>query len=216
MGKAGPEIKMRRRRQNSGKEKEGSVEIKGGNYIMKKTNQIRFYERDRMKVQRPVLMWTLFVIYLAVMTWIVLFKFAVSADQLPYIRSLNLVPFQESLIVNDRLEVSEIIMNGIVFVPFGIYLSLLLPKSAFWKRFLAFAGVSLVYEVCQYIFSIGASDITDLIMNCAGGCIGVFLFFLLRAAFGSRTKAETAVSIVMGIGTVIMLVLIGLTLVYNL
>ena len=45
---------------------------------MKKTNQIRFYERDRMKVQRPVLMWTLFVIYLAVMTWIVLFKFAVS------------------------------------------------------------------------------------------------------------------------------------------
>ena len=86
---------------------------------MKKMNQVRFYERDRMKPERPVLLWTLFVIYLAVMTWIVLFKFAVSADQLPYIEEfLNLVPFQESLIINDRLDLSEIIMNGVVFLPF--------------------------------------------------------------------------------------------------
>ncbi len=183
---------------------------------MKKMNQVRFYERDRMKPERPVLLWTLFVIYLAVMTWIVLFKFAVSADQLPYIRSLNLVPFQESLIINDRLDLSEIIMNGVVFLPFGIYLAVLLPKVPFWKKFLSFAGVSLIYEACQYIFAIGASDITDLIMNCAGGCIGVFVFFLLRTVLGNRRRAETVVSVLAGAGTVIMLVLIGLTLVYNL
>ncbi len=183
---------------------------------MRKKNQVRFYGRDRMKPQRPALMWTLFVIYLAVMTWIVLFKFAVSADQLPYIRSLNLIPFQESLIVNDRPDLSEIIMNGVVFLPFGIYLSVLLPKTAFWKKFLAFAAVSFIYEVCQYVFAIGASDITDLIMNSAGGCAGVFLFFLLRTILRSRRRAETAVTVLAVAGTVVMLVLIGLTLVYNL
>ena len=53
-------------------------------------------------------------------------------------------------------------------------------------------------------------------MNCAGGCIGVFVFFLLRTVLGSRRRAETVVSVLAGAGTVIMLVLIGLTLVYNL
>lgn len=39
--------------------------------------------------------------------------------------------------------------------------------------------VSLVYEIIQYVFAIGASDITDLIGNALGGVIGIGIFFIL-------------------------------------
>lgn len=37
-------------------------------------------------------------------------------------------------------------------------------------------SVTLLYEVVQYIFAIGASDITDLLGNTLGGVIGIALF----------------------------------------
>lgn len=182
---------------------------------MKQGSTFSFSGRDGEAAQRHGLIWVLFLIYLAAMTWIILFKFAVSPEQLPYIRSLNLIPFHESVIVNDRLDLSEILMNGIIFVPFGIYLSILLSNGRFWVKFLAFAAVSLAYEICQYAAAIGASDITDVIMNCAGGCVGVAVYFVLRKLAGSRKRAERVVQILAGIGTVLMVMLIAMTLIYN-
>ncbi len=40
-------------------------------------------------------------------------------------RSINLIPFAGSLVVNGKTDISEIILNIVAFVPFGVYLSML-------------------------------------------------------------------------------------------
>lgn len=77
------------------------------------------------------------------------------------LRSINLIPFAESASVNGRVDTSEILLNMVVFIPFGVYLSIIKPKWNFIQKVLPIFSVTLLYEVVQYIFAIGASDITD-------------------------------------------------------
>ena len=43
------------------------------------------------------------------------------------------------------------------------------------------------YEIIQFIFAIGASDITDLISNTLGGIIGVALVYVLSIVLKDKT-----------------------------
>ena len=73
--------------------------------------------------------------------------------------------------------------------------------------------VSLLYETLQYIFAIGASDITDLIGNTLGGIIGISIFSMFSAFLGAK-----AVKIFNGLaaaGTVIVLLFLGMLLLAN-
>ena len=65
--------------------------------------------------------------------------------------------------------------------------------------------LSLCFEVLQWVFAIGSSDITDLITNTAGGVLGTGVYFVLRKLF--RVHEVEIVSI---IGAVIELGLTGL------
>ncbi len=79
-----------------------------------------------MKNKRTLLLHLLFVFYLAALTWIILFKMAVSWDTIDHgIRSLNLIPFKGAMITNGRINFSEMIDNIFVFCPFGIYIGVL-------------------------------------------------------------------------------------------
>lgn len=71
------------------------------------------------------------IIYLLFLTWIILFKMSTSLEELLHIRSINLVPFGESVIVNGRISFAEMLDNVVAFVPFGIFTGILLEKSAF-------------------------------------------------------------------------------------
>ena len=53
----------------------------------------------------------LLIVYLAVLTWIILFKMELDIEALRKInlRSMNLIPFAGSVIVNGKVELSEII-----------------------------------------------------------------------------------------------------------
>ena len=106
-------------------------------------------------------------------------------------------------------------MNGVIFIPFGIYLSALFPKCSFLPKILSFAAISFVYEACQYAFSIGASDITDLIANTLGGCVGVLIYALLRFILRGDRRAITVVKVLALLATVLMIGLIAFILIYN-
>mgnify|MGYP000258394083 CR=1 FL=1 len=72
-----------------------------------------------MKNKRTFLLHLLFVFYLAALTWIILFKMAVSFDTIDHgIRSLNLIPFKGAMITNGRINFSEMIDNILCFLPF--------------------------------------------------------------------------------------------------
>lgn len=129
----------------------------------------------------------LFAVYLAILTWIILFKMQFSFADLGHIRQINIIPFGESVIVNEEMYLDEIINNCIVFIPVGAYASLLMPGGPFWKKICPAFGISLAYEALQFIFAIGASDITDLLSNTAGGIVGAALVLLFSKVLKDRT-----------------------------
>lgn len=148
------------------------------------------------------------IIYLVFLTWIILFKMQFAFQELPEMRSINLIPLKESVIVNGKLDVSEIIDNVLAFVPFGIFMGMLREQTAFWKRIAPIFGVSLLYEVLQYLLGIGASDITDLLANTLGGGLGIVIYLAAEKIFGKNVgKVLNGVCLV-GAGFLILLVLL--------
>ncbi|WP_345764787.1 VanZ family protein [Diaminobutyricibacter sp. McL0608] len=130
----------------------------------------------------------LFVGYLVLLVWIVLWKLGV-----PYIgggalREIKLIPF----VAADGFGTSnplEVLVNVVLFVPFGAYLGVLRPSWRWWKTAGVIAVSSLLLEVTQYVLAIGSSDISDVISNTAGGLAGLGLLALARRRLQARTGA---------------------------
>ena len=145
----------------------------------------------------------LLAVYLFVLAWIILFKMQFSIQDLHHFtnfRELNLIPFAGSVNKNGQIDVGEIFYNVLAFMPFGIYISMLKPSWSFLKKIVQIAGVSLLFEVLQFSFAIGASDITDLIGNTLGGMIGVGVYIVFCKLF--RTKANIILTTLALIGTI--------------
>lgn len=137
------------------------------------------------KEQRMIL--GLFLFYLILLTWIILFKMQLSLSAFSHSRSVNLIPYGACVFTNGKLDFDEIFSNIIAFLPIGVYVSMLKPEWDFPKKLLPAFGISLFYEVMQFVFAIGASDITDLINNTLGGLIGILVFAFLQKVFGEKT-----------------------------
>lgn len=157
----------------------------------------------------------LFIVYLIALTWIILFKMSFNIASLSNVnlRRINLIPFAGSLIVNNKLIVSEIILNVVVFIPFGIYAAMLGNKWGIIKKIIPVFAVSLMYETLQYIFAVGTSDITDLLGNTLGGVIGICLFFGAEKIF--KEKTIKIFNILALIGTISAVCLLGLLIIVN-
>ena len=158
----------------------------------------------------------LLMVYLLALTWIILLKLQVDFSNLRDMnyRSVNLIPFAGSVIVNGRVNVSEILLNIAAFVPFGIYVSMLKPDGGFWKMVLPIFCVSLFYEAMQYVLAIGGSDITDLIGNTLGGVVGIGVFAVLYRLFGR--KVIKVLNVLALIGTVAAVAFLALLVIANL
>ena len=97
-----------------------------------------------------------FGIYLALLVWCILFKFALRPEEIPHL-------------------------------PFGLCISAFYPDSEIQNRILLASGLSLFFEVTQYIFAIGASDITDVIDNTLGAVIGILLYLGMKKIWKEKT-----------------------------
>lgn len=115
----------------------------------------------------------LFIFYLTILTWIIVFKMRVSFEEFGGIRSMNLIPFGASVIVNGKIDYTEIIQNVLAFIPFGVLIYTLWEEKPFIWKALPIVLTSLVFEVVQYVLAIGAADITDVITNSSGGILGL-------------------------------------------
>lgn len=155
----------------------------------------------------------LLTIYLIILTWIILLKMQVTTEMLPSIRNINLIPYGQSVIVNGRIDFTEIINNAIAFIPVGVYVAMLKPEWSFIKKVLPSVGISLIYEVLQYAFAIGATDITDVINNTIGGIVGVCIAALCFTMF--KEKAYKVLHTLAIIGTVLVCGLIMALIVAN-
>lgn len=106
-------------------------------------------------------------------------------------------------------------MNILAFVPFGIYLAMLKPNSAIVKLVAIVGFTSLSIEVIQYLFAIGASDITDLIGNTFGGLLGILFNRVSVKILKSRQKTNKIFNILATIATASFLILVALIFMAN-
>ena len=155
----------------------------------------------------------LFAVYTLILAWILLFKMSFSIDELYKNRSINIIPFMSSVIVNGKIDTSEIINNIIVFIPVGIYVCMLKKDWSILKKISVGFFISLGIEVLQFVLAIGATDITDLIGNTLGGIIGIGVFYLFSKVF--KNKTNKIINILASIATILLIGLISILVLAN-
>ena len=135
----------------------------------------------------------LFVVYLVLLVWIILWKL-----ELPYVgaaaslaRPIKLVPYFPSGDFNAS-DPLEVLVNILLFVPFGSYLGMLAPRLGWWPIAGILIASSLALETTQHLLSVGSFDLTDVIDNSAGGLIGFGLLVLARRRLGARAGPTVA------------------------
>ena len=154
----------------------------------------------------------LLIIYLFILTFAIVFKMGVAVSGE---RSINLIPYGSSAIVNGRLYTKELIENVIAFIPLGCYIGMLKADWSFIKKILPIFGVSLLFEITQFIFGLGASDVTDLINNTLGGAIGILIYFILIKIFKSDLKLNKVINIFASLATICLVLLLTILIISN-
>lgn len=140
----------------------------------------------------------LLALYLLILIWLVLFKlgFNISSILNHQHRSLNLIPFAAPSIANGGgINYFEMIMNFIFFIPFGLLLNVNFKKVGFLPKFAFIMIFSLTAELIQFIFAIGASDITDVITNTVGGFLGLKLYDLSNKYINNEKLDRVVISV---------------------
>ncbi|MCR4649087.1 MAG: VanZ family protein [Lachnospiraceae bacterium] len=159
------------------------------------------------KEKGRILAYIVMGIYLLLLCWLILFKLADNINKIPSMRGINLIPFYYDQLARTQFHLREVLYNIVVFVPAGFYFTFLGKKKVVFG--IAFSALlSLCFEILQWIFALGASDITDLITNTAGGIIGSVVFFITNKLFKGHE-----ILIVSIIGAIIEALLLGLLIV---
>lgn len=135
----------------------------------------------------------LFAVYLVLLVWIILFKLQFSISDLDRIRKINLIPFYYDNGIGIEFHLKELLENIVLFIPFGIYLSMYMQNLK--QKILIIFVTSFTLEVMQYILAVGGTDITDLITNTCGGIIGIFLYSLATKIFKGKRQADFIITI---------------------
>jgi glycopeptide antibiotics resistance protein len=91
---------------------------------------------------------------------------------------VQLVPFQSIIetweLATTRAIINSLLLNVLLFVPFGFFLYLLTRKE-FFTTIMA-CITSILIEVMQYVLPIGrVTNIDDVILNTIGGIIGMLI-----------------------------------------
>lgn len=128
----------------------------------------------------------LFVVYLGLLVWLVMWKLHIPFIGRDDMREIKLVPFVRGGGYGANSPV-ETLGNLLVFLPFGMFLAALAPGWRWWRAAAAAAALSLAFEIAQYVTAAGSSDVTDVVMNTAGGILG---FATVRAGAAPRRSTH--------------------------
>ena len=171
---------------------------------------------NNRNIKSNILIKSLFGIYCILVIWIILFKFSLSLNEimnLDKIRDINLIPFYYANDVGFISHFEEVFQNFLIFIPLGIYLKMLNKEN----NKIIFTGFifSLILELSQFVFGIGATDITDLITNTLGCVMGVWMYCLLEKEFINKDKINNVLKSLSLVATVLFCLIIMVLLISN-
>lgn len=154
------------------------------------------------------LMWIIMAAYMLALLRFTLFKY-VPITRLPDAfflreRECNIIPFKaiyEMIKGLSSLRLAENIAGNIIlFIPFG----LIFPLASVFEGETPVYGfiTSLLIEIAQYGFAMGAADIDDIILNVIGVLIGYKILYrmILLRIFKERETMLTVMALILGIG----------------
>lgn len=144
--------------------------------------------RQPIRASRRAALIALFAVYLVLLAWVVVWKLEIPHHEPGGVRRIKLLPFFASA-AGGASSFIEVGANLLLFAPFGVYLGLLRPAWSWPRVAAAAAGASLAFEAAQYALAVGISDVTDVIVNTAGGLAGLGILALLRRELRGRTVA---------------------------
>lgn len=155
------------------------------------------------------------LVYILVFLRVSLFKYTslpellFSTDRF-YTRGLNLIPFASDGAHGYRF-ILEPFLNFLLYFPLGFLLSMKVTGKKHSGYFLLIPfGVSLLIEAIQYALYLGAADVTDVMMNTAGGIVGFLTYAVLMRLFSKKQEQLDTVL------TVCMLVVAAVVLIFYL
>ena len=124
------------------------------------------------------------------------------SSQRAFVRSANLIPFHsimeylsggsENL---QRFAFGNVVGNIAIFVPLGVYLPLFKKNKKVLAALLPIFIISVLVELLQWLFGIGAADVDDIILNGLGGWIGILGYRLLLLLLRDEKKVRTTIAI---------------------
>ncbi len=152
-------------------------------------------------------------VYILILVWLILFKMAMPAEMpyLEHIRNINLIPFYYDNETSGHA--AEVIKNVILFIPLGLYLAILGLNCQ--KAVVIGTALSIALEVLQYIFGVGASDITDVITNTLGTAVGAGTYASLSIFFKKKEKLNKVLNIIALVCTILIMGMIALLFAVN-
>ena len=160
--------------------------------------------------EKRVFAYVVMGIYLLFLCWLILFKLADSIDKIPSMRGINLIPFHYDQLSNTRFHKMEVLYNVLVFIPAGFFFSAL-GKRKVISGIIVSAMLSLCFETIQWIFALGASDITDVITNTAGGALGTLMFFAMGKLFnGHQLKIACIIGAILEAIFIILMIVLSI------
>ena len=139
-----------------------------------------------------------FAVYMILLVWVIIFKWS------------NYIAAQECIITYRKLDLAkrflvcqqsfigfnfiDIVLNAILFLPMGLFFSLLFKK----EYFILLIGTvfSFIFEISQFFTCIGMFNIFDIIGNVIGCLIGYVLFLIFKRIINKRFVDITNVVIV--------------------
>ena len=145
----------------------------------------------------------LFALYLILLVWVVIFKCNIAISLTGgylYLKTITIqerfllymVPFQNGI----TKWYSDTILNVIVFIPMGLYVSYFIKHKKFLKALLISFGASLFIEVFQLFTLMGSYQSEDLIVNTLGGIIGYLIYKLIYKDTPRRMCVFNIISLV--------------------
>lgn len=87
--------------------------------------------------------------------------------------------FSSTVKITNWAELLNIILNILLFIPFGYLLPSLFPRLRWWQVVLLGLAFSLCIELLQLITKLGYADVDDLINNTLGAAIGWLCYKLI-------------------------------------
>ena len=87
--------------------------------------------------------------------------------------------FSSTVKITNWAELLNIILNILLFIPFGYLLPSLFPRLRWWQVVLLGLAFSLCIELLQLITKLGYADVDDLINNTLGDAIGWLCYKLI-------------------------------------